>query len=74
MEFFAIIVYSVKPSTVFIENCVLDVLGILDPPLVTSGSSMTSNKLIFCRLLKYRIISLESGCNVKTSRENFSLY
>ena len=55
MEFFVIIVYSFKPFTVFIENSVLDVLGVLDPPLITSGRLMTSNKLIFCRLLKYKI-------------------
>ena len=60
--------------TVFIENTVLDVLGVLDPPLITSGLLMASNNLIFCRLLKYKIISLENGCKVETSPEDLSLY
>ena len=53
MEFFMIIVHSYKLSTIFVENSILYVVGILDPPLVTSGLLMMSNKLIFCRLLKY---------------------
>ena len=43
MEFFLIIVYSLKSLTVFIENSVLNILGVLDTPLITSGLSMTSN-------------------------------
>ena len=43
MEFFVIIVYSLKSLTVFIENSVLNILGVLDAPLITSGLSMTSN-------------------------------
>ena len=70
MEFFVIIVYSFKRLTIFIENSLLDVLRVLDPPLITSGLLMTSNQLIFCRLLKYKIISLENGCVVEASREN----
>ena len=43
MEFFLIIVYSLKSLTVFIENSALNILGVLDTPLITSGLSMTSN-------------------------------
>ena len=50
MEFFVIIVYSFKvivysfkSLTIFIENSVLDVLGVLDPPLIKSGLLMTLN-------------------------------
>ena len=68
------IVYSFKPVTVFKDNSVLDVLEILDPPLITSDLLMISSKLIFCRSPKYKIISLENGCKVETSRENLSLY
>ena len=32
----------------------LDVLGVLDLPLIKSGLLMTPNKLIFCRLPKYK--------------------
>ena len=64
MEFFVIIVYSFKPLTVFIENSVLEA--------GPEGLLMTS-KLIFCRLLKYKIISLGNCCKLKTSRQNLSL-
>ena len=43
MEFFVIIVYSLKSLTVFTENSVLNIFGVLDAPLITSGLSMTSN-------------------------------
>ena len=74
MEFFVITVYSFKCLTIFIENSLLDVLRVLDPPLITSGLLTTSNKLIFCRLLKYKIISLENGYIVEASRENLYFY
>ena len=74
MEFCVIIVYSFKPLTIFIENSVLDALVFLDPPLIKSGLLMASNKLVFYRLLKYKIISPENGCKVETSLENLSLY
>ena len=54
VDFFVIIVYSFKPLTLSIENSVLDDLGVLDPPLITSALSMMSNKLIFCRVFKYK--------------------
>ena len=44
MEFFVIIVYSFKRLTFFIENSVLDILGVLDPPLLTSDLLMTYTK------------------------------
>ena len=66
MEFFVIIVYSFIPLTFFIENSVLDVLRVLDLPLITSGLIVTSNNSIFCRLLKYKIISLVNGCKIET--------
>ena len=66
MEFFVIIVYSFIPLTFFIENSVLDVLRVLDPPLITSGLIVTSNNSIFCRLLKYKIIPLVNGCKIET--------
>ena len=71
--FFLIIAYNFKPLTIFIENSVLDVLEVLDPPVITLGLLMTSNKLIFYRLLKHKIISFESGCKVETRRENLFL-
>ena len=71
MEFFVIIVSSFKPLSVFAEKTVLDVLKALDPPLIRSDLLMTSNNLIFSRLLKYKITYLENGCKVETSRENF---
>ena len=74
MGLFAIIVYSLKPLTIFMEKSVLDVVGILDPSLIKSALLMMSNMLIFCRLLKYKIISLENGCRIETSRESLSLY
>ena len=75
MEFLVIIVFSFKPLTVFIENSALDVLGVLDPSLITlSLLLITSSKLFFCRLFKYKIVSLEDGCKIKTSQENLSLY
>ena len=74
IEFFMIIVYSFKPLTVFIENSVLDVWGVLYLPLIVSRLLITLNKLIFCRLLKHKIIPLENGCKVETNRENLSLY
>ena len=64
MEFFVIIGYSFKPLTIFIENSVLQVVGVLDPPLITTGLLVVSNKLIFCRLLKYKIIFFQNGCKV----------
>ena len=38
----------------------LTLTKVLDPPLITSGLLLTSNKLILCRLLKYKIISTEN--------------
>ena len=70
MEFFVLIVYSFKPLTIFIQNSALDIAWVLDSPLITSGLSITSNKLIFCRLLKYKIIPLENGYKVESSQEN----
>ena len=66
MEFFVIIVYSFIPLTFFIENSVLDLLRVLDPPLITSALIVTPNNSIFCRLLKYKIISLANGCKIET--------
>ena len=74
MLFFVIIVYGFKSLTIFLENSILDAVGALNPPLITSGLLLTSNKLILCRLLKYKIISFENDRNVETSLENFSLY
>ena len=74
MGFFVIIVYNFRSLSFLIQNSVLDVLEVLDLPLITSGLLMTSNKQIFCGLLKYNIISLENGCKVETSWENLSLY
>ena len=51
-------VYGFMLLTIFIENSVLDAVGVLDPLLITSGLLMVSNKLIFCRLRKYKIICL----------------
>ena len=49
------------------ENSVLDVVGFMDPTLTTSALLMTSsNKLIFCRLIKYKIISIENGYKGKS--------
>ena len=54
VDFFVVIVYRFKPLTVSIENSILDDLGVLDPPLITSALLMMSNKLIFCRVFKYK--------------------
>ena len=73
MEFFIIIVNSFKPLIILIELSVLDV-EVLDPHLITARLLMMSNKLIFCRLLKYEIIALVNDSKVETSWENVSLY
>ena len=54
VDFFVVIIYSFKPLTVSIENSVLEDLRVLDPPLITSALLMMSNKLIFCRVFKYK--------------------
>ena len=74
MKFFVTIDYSFKLLTIFIKKSVLDVLGVLNRSMITSGLLMTSKKLIFCRLLKYKTISLENDRKVETSPENLSLY
>ena len=56
-----IIVYGFKPLTIFIENSFLDAMVVLDLLPMTFGLLITSNKPIFSRLLKYKIISLESS-------------
>ena len=43
--------------------------GVLNRSMITSGLLMTSNKLIFCRLLKYKTVSLENDRKVETSPE-----
>ena len=53
-----VITHGFKPLTIFIENFVLGAMVVLD--LKTSGLLMTSSKLIFCRMLKYKIITLEN--------------
>ena len=73
IDFFVIIVCSYKPVTISIENSVLDDLGVLAPPLITSSLLMTSNKVIFCRVFKYKTISLENGSKFETSQENLFL-
>ena len=60
--------------TIFIENFALDVLGILGPPLITSCLLMSSMNLGFCRLFKYKILSLENSQKVHTNRENLNIY
>ena len=63
MEFFmtiVVITHGFKPLTIFIENFVLGAMVVLDLPLKTSGLLMTSSKLISCRMLKYKIITLEN--------------
>ena len=47
MKFFVKIIYSFKLLTIFIDNSVLDVVGVLDLPLIMPGLLITSNKLIF---------------------------
>ena len=41
---------------------------------MASGLLMTPNRLIFCRLLKYEIMSLENDHKVRTNRGNLCLY
>ena len=74
MDAFAVIVHGFKLLTLSIKNSVLDNMGVLDLPLIMPGLFTTSDKLIFHRLIKYKIISLENGCKFENSSENLSLY
>ena len=61
MDPIVLIVYGLKPLTIFIENSLLDAMVVLDLLSVTFSLLTTLNKIIFSRLLKCKTISLESG-------------
>ena len=49
----------------FYREVNLRCLVVVDPPLITLSLLMTLNKLIFCRSLKYKIISLKTDARLE---------